>query len=73
MRINKNGKAAIDSNLIMAIEAYKGNPYDLQIRITHGADSVTFVDDVLQGGHFKILSILKQAGFTPADISEALG
>ena len=48
------------------------NRNDLATDVTHGSVSVSIVDDVLTGGHFKLRSAMKQAGLTEDEIENAL-
>ena len=48
------------------------NRNDLTTDVKHGSVSVSIVDDVLTGGHFKLRSAFKQAGLTETEIENAL-
>jgi hypothetical protein len=40
--------------------------------VKHGSVSVSIVDDIVTGGHFKLRSAFKQAGLTDDEIESAL-
>jgi len=48
------------------------NRHDLATDVKHGSVSVSIIDDVLTGGHFKIRSACKQAGLSETEIENAL-
>ena len=48
------------------------NRNELTTDVKHGSVSVSIIDDVLTGGHFKIRSACKQAGLTEDEIERAL-
>ena len=48
------------------------NRNDLTTDVKHGSVSVSIVDGILTGGHFKLRSAMKQAGLTEDEIENAL-
>ena len=48
------------------------NRTDLTTDVKHGSVSVSIIDGILTGGHFKLRSAFKQAGLTDDEIENAL-
>ena len=68
-RVKKTKGEKIGNDIISFILE---NRTDLTTDVKHGSISVSIVDDVLTGGHFKLRSAMKQAGLTETEIENAL-
>ena len=68
-RVKKSKGEKIGNDIVSFITA---NRNDLSTEVKHGSVSVSIINDVLTGGHFKLRSAMKQAGLSEAEIEEAL-
>ena len=68
-RIKKTSGEKVGNDIISFILE---NRTDLTTDVKHGSVSVSIVDDVLTGVHFKLRSAMKQAGLTEDEIENAL-
>ena len=68
-RVKKTKGEKIGNDILSFIQE---NRNDLATDVKHGSVSVSIVDDVLTGVHFKLRSAMKQAGLTEDEIENAL-
>ena len=68
-RVKKTKGEKIGNDILSFIQE---NRSDLTTDVKHGSVSVSIIDDVLTGGHFKLRSAFKQAGLTDDEIESAL-
>ena len=68
-RVKKSKGEKIGNDIVSFILE---NRNDLSTEVKHGSVSVSVIDDVLTGGHFKLRSAMRQAGLNEQEIEEAL-
>ena len=68
-RVKKTKGEKIGNDILSFIQE---NRNDLTTDVKHGSVSVSIVDDIVTGGHFKLRSAFRQAGLTDDEIESAL-
>ena len=68
-RVRKTKGEKIGNDILSFIQENRAN---LATEVKYGSVSVSIIDGIVTGGHFKLRSAMKQAGLTEDEIENAL-